>query len=53
MPIPASTSALRRVTSLKQLPENFEEIWDKILLGDLDQRTENTIKLLEFINPKL
>lgn len=53
VPTPASTSALRRISILKVLPDNFEELWQKTLLGNLEQRTDATNKLMEFILDKL
>lgn len=53
VPTPASTSALRRIKTLKVLPEDFNEIWVKTLLGDLKERTESTLKLLKFTLEKL
>lgn len=49
MPVPASTSALRRITALKVLPDNFEELWEKTLLGNLEERTNATLKLMNFV----
>lgn len=53
MPVPASTSALRRVTSLKVLPNNFETLWEKALVGDLEERTDATLELMKFVLSKL
>lgn len=48
-PTPASTSALKRIHALKTLPNDFNEIWKKTLLGNLDERTNNTLALIQFI----
>lgn len=49
MPTPASTSALRKIRSLKVLPDNFENIWNKMLFGTLEERTNNTVALIQFV----
>lgn len=52
-PVPASTSALRRITNLSRKPDNFEELWRKTLLGTLEERTEATMQLMKFILTEL
>jgi hypothetical protein len=47
--VPASTSALRRISKLSVLPPDFARIWDGILLGDLEERTENMLLLMRFV----
>lgn len=49
VPTPASTSALRRATSLKILPQNFNNLWEDVLTGDLIKRTQATLELMKFI----
>lgn len=53
VPVPAFTSALRRLKTLKILPQDFEAKWQKILLGSLDDRTDETIELIKFVLKKL
>lgn len=49
MPVPASTTAFIKVKTLGKLPDNFDALWEKVLVGDLENRTESTIILIEFI----
>ena len=53
MPTPASTNALRRIKTLKTLPEDFNELWNKVLLGNLEERTEANLKLIDFVLSKI
>lgn len=53
VPTPASTSALRRVKTLNTLPDNFDTLWQQALLGNLEERTNATKKLMEFILGKI
>ncbi|HSX39064.1 MAG TPA: nucleotidyltransferase domain-containing protein [Candidatus Saccharimonadales bacterium] len=50
---PASTSAFRRIKTLKNIPPDFETLWTKMLLGNLEDRTTATLKLIEFVLSKL
>lgn len=52
-PTPASTSALRRITELEKLPDNFTELWQKMLTGNLKERTASTLELIKFVLPNL
>ena len=49
LPTPPSTTAFRRIKTLKKLPENFDEIWKDILTGSLDSRAEATMKLIKYL----
>lgn len=48
LPTPASTSALRKVSALKNLPPNFNVLLGEILTGDLETRTQATLKFIDF-----
>jgi predicted nucleotidyltransferase len=49
MPTPASTTAYRRIASLKVLPKDFEKVWNEALTGDFAARTTATVSLIDFI----
>lgn len=53
VPTPASTSALRRIRTLKVLPENFDTLWKDVLMGNLQERTKATIFLIKFVLSKI
>jgi len=48
-PVPPSTTAFRKIKELKILPINFQKLWEKLLTGDLEERKDATLKLIEFI----
>ena len=48
-PTPPSTTAFRRITGLKNLPQGFVDQWRLALTGDLDKRTGATIALIDFL----
>lgn len=48
LPAPASTAALRKVSTLKNLPANFNVLLEEILTSDLETRTQATIKFIDF-----
>lgn len=49
VPTPAFTSALRRIKTLKVMPENFDALWNKILFGDLEERKNSLVILIKFV----
>jgi predicted nucleotidyltransferase len=49
LPTPPSTTAFRRINTLKKLPDNFDKLWKDVLTGDLDIRAEGTKKLIEYL----
>lgn len=53
VPVPASTSALRKITDLQLLPQDFDTVWKNILLGSLEERSSGTLQLLDFILSKI
>lgn len=48
-PTPPSTTAFRRISELKTLPEDFPEQWRSSLAGDINTRTEATVALIDFL----
>lgn len=48
-PIPPSTTAFRRIKDLKNLPSEFDQYWEQSLSGDLEGRSNGTIKLIEYL----
>lgn len=48
-PLPPTTTAFKRLVQLKKVPANFSEIWNKILTGNLEERTDSTINLIDFV----
>jgi len=49
LPTPPSSTAFKRLTNLKVLPENFKDVWTNSLTGDLEKRTRATLDLIEFL----
>lgn len=48
-PVPPSTTAFRRIKTLEKLPDNFEILWQEMLMGDLKKRTSAAISLIDDI----
>ncbi len=48
-PVPPSTTAFRRIRELKKLPKDFDELWKKMLTGDLEQRVKATLEIINFL----
>ncbi len=48
-PLPPSTTAFRRISTLKKLPDNFAGIWGSVLTGNLSERSNATLVLLNFL----
>jgi predicted nucleotidyltransferase len=49
LPTPPSSTAFRRVSDLKVIPENFNNVWTDALTGDLEKRSMATLSLIEFL----
>jgi predicted nucleotidyltransferase len=49
IPTPPSSTAFRRVSDLKVIPENFNNLWTDALTGDLEKRSKATLSLIEFL----
>lgn len=49
LPVPPSTKAFKMLNSLENLPEDFGQLWEKTLTGNLKEREESTIYLIDFI----
>lgn len=48
-PLPPATTAFRRISTLKNLPDDFINLWNKTLKGDLEERSDATLELLNFL----
>lgn len=48
-PLPPATTAFRRISVLKNLPIDFTNLWSKILTGNLKERSDATLELLNFL----
>lgn len=49
VPLPPSSTAFKKIKTLKKLPENFEVLWEQTLTGDLDERAHTLLLFIEFI----
>lgn len=52
-PIPPSTPAFRRINELEKLPDNFDKKWERLLTGNLENRSQATVELINDIIPLL
>lgn len=52
LPIPPMTTAYRMVLTLNDLPVNFEQLWQEILLGTIPEKTSAFKTLANFVTRK-
>ncbi len=48
-PLPPSSTAFKKIKTLKKLPQNFDVLWEQTLTGELDERAHTLIMFIEFI----
>lgn len=48
-PVPPSTTAFRRIKDMGKLPDNFDDLWKKMLTGNLNERHSATLKIINYI----
>lgn len=49
LPVPPSTTAYRNITKLVHLPKDFESLWNKLLLGSVEERSMAFNEMVEFV----